>query len=241
MNLSQLFDSWRQVTKANNNWGLTWFLAYQFCRRYYASHGIVPHVIDHEGLGYYGIRLDQVSCGVHGEGEVHLGRMTMFGNVENWRRGGPGDHGLQLIDQCDQGVPTDSLVQQAVRHMDLPILPEKSHIQCRHKRWGQSYEVLFGIATILALRNEMEIILANSAYHIGRDLEAEDPKAGMKEHMGGFLFRYEDRSMLISGDGRIVRPQKPDNLWQRYMQGESVWMLAMEVEGFKRIAPERAG
>ena len=50
-------------------------------------------MIAKEGLGYYGIMLTQVGCPVEPASTKPYGRLTMAGDVENWRTGGPGDHG----------------------------------------------------------------------------------------------------------------------------------------------------
>ena len=137
MSVSQLFSHWRQVVKPGNNWGLAWFLAYEFCRRYYSSHGISPFVLEKEGAGYYGILLESIPCRINKE-IVRYGRMTVGGNVENWRSGSPGDHGLPAIEMCASGVPTEEIVERAIVHMGLPAVPRASHYNCRHKRWGAS-------------------------------------------------------------------------------------------------------
>jgi len=117
-----LFEAWRVHDIHQNDWGLAWFLAYQFCRRYYASHGVVPHVIEHEGLGYYGIRLDYAQCRINQveKSLETIGRLTCAGDVENWQTGGPGDHGLETSLLCQRGVPTSNLVLLAFKHIGLP-------------------------------------------------------------------------------------------------------------------------
>lgn len=91
MNAFSLFEHWRLVKSPDRSWGLDWFLANEICKRFYASHGIVPWVIDHEGLGYYGIMLNQLQCKVSEKSCRPFGRVTMAGDVENWRTGGPGN------------------------------------------------------------------------------------------------------------------------------------------------------
>jgi hypothetical protein len=225
MDTVTLFEAWRKDRQAQQGWGVAWFLANEFCRRFYASHGIVPHIIEKEGPGYYGIQLDYVSCAVNGEQSEPLGRLTMAGDVENWRTESPGSHGLELTQKCDDGMEADVLIRLAIHHMDIPAKPQKSHTNCRHKRWGQSYELLFSIATKLALRNDGKIGIGNP-----KSVD-QDPRQNMTEHMGGFLFQYMDNMILLSGDGRFIKPQRPDNLWQRYMEGETSCQLALEIEG----------
>jgi hypothetical protein len=62
--------------------GLAWFLAYQFCQRYYVSHDIAPNVIDHDGLGYYGIRLDPLPCKVNGSEVTKLAANEAFASIK---------------------------------------------------------------------------------------------------------------------------------------------------------------
>ncbi|MBU1060554.1 MAG: hypothetical protein KJ804_19805 [Proteobacteria bacterium] len=232
MHVSQLFSYWREIKKPERSWGLAWYLAYEFCRRYYASHGIVPLVITHEGLGYYGIQLDSLSCHVNDKNPVTYGRMTIGGDVENWRTGGPGDHGLPAIEMCSRNVPTEEIVQQAIAHMEIEPIPNVSHLNCRHKRWGGAYELCFEIATILALRNDHhELAIWNHSYHTERILRELDPKANMKEHPGAFLFERGDKKLLLAADGRLLdRPGSDKNMWHYYINGHSAFYLADLIE-----------
>jgi hypothetical protein len=218
------FDQWRNSKRANQSWGLAWALANEFCRRFYASHGIVPWVIEHEGLGYYGIQLDMLPCAVNGNNQEALGRLTQSGNAENWRTGGPGDHGCKLIDRCDDGAPFEELIQQAISHLDLPSIPYKSHLNCRHKRWGSSYELCFEIVTLAALQHDPdEITIWNHPEHT-RAAIAEDPKQQMKEHPGAFLLKSGANEICLAGDGRLLSRSNL-NLWHEYMKGSSVAAL----------------
>jgi hypothetical protein len=224
------FSSWRVRNAEVNGWGLAWFLANEFCRRFYSSHGIRPTVINHDGLGYYGIGLEPVACKPNGGSVKTLGRLTISGDVENWRSGDPGDHGLETIELCGRGVATEELIEKAIRHMRLPVVPEKSHLGCRHQRWGDSYAVCFELATILALRHEIGgLSISNAAEEVNRKLALLDAKASMREHPGAFLFRREEHEVLLTGDGRLLGGS-PLNLWQLYMQGKSVGALAGTVE-----------
>jgi hypothetical protein len=130
--LADTYNYWRR--RYSNGWGLAWYLAAEFSERFYSSHGIRAEVIEHEGLGYYGIALHQLSCRVIHEPKT-LVRFTAEGNVENWMRGAPGDHGLKLIDRADKGESPDCLLQDAIRHIGLPMVAPAGHHACRHKRW----------------------------------------------------------------------------------------------------------
>jgi hypothetical protein len=46
----------------------------------------VPHVIQKEGLGYYGIQLDYLPCKVNGNAPEPLGQICMAGDIENWQQ-----------------------------------------------------------------------------------------------------------------------------------------------------------
>lgn len=229
--VSSLFETWRALGRQYNEWGLAWFLAFQFCRRFYASHGIVPHVIAHEGLGYYGIQLDYATCRVNQTGESinALGRLTMAGDVENWRRGGPGDHGLKTSELCWEGMPTVNLVSLALEHMELPTYPTETHINCRHKRWGSSYELMFEIATILALRNPENFNIWNAPYYAEKFIRELDPMATMQEHPGAFIFTNNANQIVIAGDGRWL-DGSGRNCWEDYMRGDSSLSLAICIE-----------
>jgi len=230
MELSSRFECWRKLKGPENSWGLAWFLAAEFSRRFYSSHGLVPWVIAHDGLGYYGIEINRVRCGVHAETSEPLGRFTMFGDVENWRSGSPGDHGLELIDQCQRGVPTPELIRASVAHFEQVPIPTKSHLSCRHKRWGSSYVLSFEVAAYLALQYEVQdLTIWNHPAHLAQKLKAQDSKASMKEHPGGFLFVRQDREVLIAGDGRILDDSGED-LWVEYMRGRSISELAKSID-----------
>jgi hypothetical protein len=223
-----MFDCWRTTHRARDSWGLAWFLANEFCERYYSSHGIAPQVIDHDGLGYYGIKLTQIPCPVNGSDASPLGRLTMFGNVENWRHGSPGDHGLEAITMCDEGVTTSAIVEQAILHMDLSPVPEKTHVRCRHKRRGASYELIFRIATIVALRGNSTAIW-NHPDNVIRRIAQTDPQADAPEHPGAFVFLKGERELLVAGDGRVLGATS-ENLWLDYMRGKSLGSLVEFVE-----------
>ena len=212
---------------------MAWYLANEFCKRFYSSHGIVPHVIDHDGLSYYGIQLDYLHCPVNGSSRSTLGRMTIMGDVENWCTGGPGDHGLETTRLYQQNVSTDKLVEYAVSHMRISALPDQTHLNCRHKRWGDSYKLVFEIATILAIRENNCHSIWNDPYHTERLLQELDPQVKMKEHPGAFLFKSKasGRQVVITGDGRVLRGGA-GNLWERYMGGESALTMVMDIESW---------
>ena len=222
----ECFNEWRKENPRINNWGLAWFLANEFCKRFYSSHGIIPQVISHEGLGYYGIQISKTQCAVHGRNTEKYGRFTMFGNVENWSTGGPGDHGLNAVEIYENGENIESIVKRAIFHMRIPEIPAKTHLNCRHKRWGTSYQLLFEISTILAMKYDHETIeIWNHPYHTQRFIDKLDPKSKMNEHLGAFLFRYKDNEIIFASDGRELSGTQDDNYWHRYMSGESPYDL----------------
>ena len=238
MHAETLFESWRKIKNPQNSWGLAWYLAYEFCRRYYSSHGIVPHVIEKEGLGYYGIQLDCLPCPVNGRKKKEtVGRLTISGDVENWRTGGPGDHGFEASVLCANQESTSRIVFGALRHMGLPHTPKHTHLACRHKRWGSSFELIFEIATIIALRNDDRIRIWNDPYHTRRLINENDKNAAMKEHPGAFIFSSNGKRKIVAGDGRILG-QSDENLWVRYMRGESVNDLSLEIEHYLKNIEE---
>ena len=230
MELSSRFEGWRELKGPQDSWGLAWFLAAETCRRFYSSHGIVPWVIDHDGMGYYGIEVSRVRCGVNAGPPQTLGRFTMRGNVENWLSGSAGDHGLKLVDRCERGVATAELVLAAVAHFKQDPIPSSSHLSCRHKRWGGSYVLAFEVAAYLALQYEgPDLEIWNHPINVASRLQELDPKASMKEHPGGFLFVRNEREVLVAGDGRIL-DGSGGNLWLAYMKGQSVSDLAMLID-----------
>jgi hypothetical protein len=234
MSIEQAFHDWRAARNGAQGWGLAWYLAWHVCKRFYASHGIVPLVINKEGLGYYGLELAALPCPVNAGKAASLGRLTMAGNVENWVTGSPGDHGLKTAEMCDGDAPADELVSLTIQHLRLPVMPRKSHLGCRHQRWGASYVLLFEIMTLLALRHGEQVRIANHPADIGRILDALDPEAGIKEHPGGFVVESGETRTVIAGDGRVLSTPG-ENLWHRYMAGESADALANHLAELHRL------
>jgi hypothetical protein len=153
----------------------------------------------------------------------------MAGDVENWLTGCAGDHALNTSKQCLDSVPSEQLLAQAISHMRIPTLPSKSHVNCRHKRWGNSYELVFEIATILSLRCPVNLNIWNHPDHIQRVLQELDPKVGMQEHLGAFVFSKDDKRVVVAGDGRLLDGSN-GNLWEEYMRGKSQFSLALDIE-----------
>jgi hypothetical protein len=227
------YETWLSNHKEGHDWGLAWYLANEICLRFYCSHGIVPHVIAHEGLGYYGIQLDPVPCQINGKNTKTLGRLTISGDVENWITGGPGDHGLELVERANRGDPVEPMVQEAIQHLRLPAYPLKSHLNCRHKRWGDSYTLVFQIASLIALRHDNRIAIWNHPDHTYRMARELDPKIDQKEHLGHFVFSdtKTDQQVILAGDGRLLLPHNEESLWERYMRGDSAIRLTESIEG----------
>jgi len=220
------FDKWRKNNNPINNWGLAWFLANEFAKRFYSSHGIAPQVTTHEGLGYYGITLEPLHCKVNREDTEPLGRLTMFGNVENWQSGVAGDHGLNTIEMCERGLPSEEIVKLSISHLRLPNIPEGTHLSCRHKRCGNSFMLLFEIATFLGIKYDHETInIWNHPYHTQNYIEKLDPKADMQEHLGAFIFQHHEHQIILASDGRELSGKQKENYWKRYMEGESTFSL----------------
>ncbi len=227
--IHEVFAGWRAVDRVGNSYGLAWYLAYEFCKRYYSSHGIVPYVIHHESLGYYGIRFDEVKCRLRDTASDGLGRITMCGDVENWRTGEPGDHGLEAIKMHVEGRSTSEIVLAAVRHMALPAMPDQSHIACRHKRWGDSYSLCFEVVAIMAIQSSPEeLYVWNHPDHVQQALRERDSEWQMKEHPGAFALVAHDQRLLMAGDGRLLDGSGV-SLWHEYMAGSTAAALAKTV------------
>lgn len=84
MSAATEFERWRTRSSPESDWGLAWFISNELCKRFYASHGIAPWVINHDGLGYYGISLNQRRCKASPKQVEPYGRLTIGGNVEKW-------------------------------------------------------------------------------------------------------------------------------------------------------------
>jgi len=226
--ITRLFEQWRTCKSDKPDWGLTWFLANEICKRFYASHGIVPSIIKKEGMGYYGILFSESLCAVH-KLPQQLGRLTMTGNTENWLSGSSGDHKYKSEELCKTGTATSALISGAINHLRLSAVPRASHLSCRHKRWGDSYILCFEIAACIALRYDNEYVsILNSPADIQRHLFKYDPKHTIKEHPGGFLFRTSSAEALLIGDGRLVHPYE-SNMWEAYMLGKTPFELSNKI------------
>ncbi len=230
LDLYALFEEWR--SEHDQGWGLAWFLAAELCERFYRSHGICPQTLCREGLGYYGIGIDALPCRIRrGEGRS-LGRLTADGNVENWRTGEQGDHGLNLVDRLRAGESVELMVAEAIRHLALSAMPRTSHLNCRHKRWGDSYVLLFRVAAALALRHgEERVTIWNDSYIAKRRARGLDREGELNEHPGYFSFepRHGPENVIIRGDGVVLRPEGQESRWELYLSG------CLEIELLRRI------
>jgi hypothetical protein len=225
MNIEQLFKNWQKCQIEKPFWGLTWFLASQICKRFYASHGIVPWVINKEGMGYYGILFSELPCSVN-KHPRQLGRLTMAGNTENWLSVGSEIQGRKGEIDCENGASISTLITESINHLSFPAMPHSSHLSCRHKRWGDSYTLCFEIATCIALRfGHEQIGIWNSPSDIRHCISKYDPKMQIKEHPGGFLFLTNEAEVFLVGDGRLLHPAE-SNMWEMYMLGQTPYELS---------------
>jgi len=214
----------------DQGWGLAWYLASELCDRFHASHGLVFESLIHDGLGFYGIGVRPMPCKANNYQQLPaLGRLTISGDVENWSTGEPGDHGLPLFERAMAGEAPDSLVRAAVAHLRLPPRPAQSHLACRHKRRGASYGLVFQLATMVALRYNIDggVGICNDPWEFDQLLREHDPKFEKPDFPGAVGFFYYGRKVLVSGDGRVLlSPEPSPSLWERYMSGESTVSLA---------------
>ncbi|MCB9482058.1 MAG: hypothetical protein H6680_09605 [Desulfobacteraceae bacterium] len=220
------FNEWKLKNDTKNSWGLTWFLANEFCKRFYSSHGIAPYVICREGLGYYGIMFSRVLCSVNKGKERNIGRLSMGGNIENWESSTPGSHGFEAIKMFENTADLSAILKGAFEYMNLPAIPEKTHLNCRHKRWGESFMLMFEISTMLALKNESDgISIWNHPSMTEDEVKRLDPLCGMKEHLGAFIFNSSKNKVIFASDGRELTGRTNENYWHRFMAGESSFDL----------------
>jgi len=226
MELRAAFCRWQEQYK--NGWGLAWYLASELCERFYRSHGIVPHVILFEPVGgYYGISLNYVSCSIHGENKESIGRMTMAGDAEDWKEGFTKSRSLALAGRAASGESVESLLGEAIRFLGIPPYPEASHVNCRHKRWGGSFVLVFQIASLIALQynNEsgMDIWTKPSSWEEMDD--RLDAKKNLREHPGYIEMTNGQNRIVVAGDGRVLIPSGVGSLWEAYLQGDSLSTL----------------
>lgn len=215
--------------------GLAWYLAAELCSRFYVSHGLMPEVIEHEGLGYYGIALVELPCA--GRKRRELGRMTMSGNVEKWTTGSPGDHGLELQQRAARGAAPDELLAEAIRFLDLPVRPDRSHAACHHERRGASFELVFRLAAHIAMRHEGRAEIWNAqASAVGRSLTASRP---VREDQAAPLVIHGEQSVVVTSEGSVLEPRDLGSLWEHYMEGARLPTLVSWVEAAAGLSEER--
>lgn len=212
--LQATFEKWRAQKREESGSRLAWYIAAEIVDRFYVSHGIRASSIQHEGLGYYGIQFSKVGCPVRHGKSKNLGRMTIQGNVENWISGSPGDHGLKLTSRLLAGEPTEPMIPDAIRHLQLPPFPSTPHTHCHHKRRGESFQLLFRVAALLAMEDRLHIDNGELAFYRGKSL---DNLSQTPEHPGYFLFG----KLVVRGDGFVLNPGKNCSLWELWMQGFS--------------------
>ncbi len=233
MEVRALFELWRSEHKCEDGWGLAWYLAYEFCVRFYASHGILPGIMEHDGMGYCGIQLEQVQCKINPEPMPPLGRITASGNIENWTAPTLKDKGVNTIEMCDSGEELDRIVAASISHMRIPPFRGRSHKRCQHNNRGKAYEIMFAISTILALRNDYEKLrIWNRPFHTQQVVLEMDHLASNRENDGAFIFEGDQRRIVISSSAHLLGVGEGEdvNYLYRYRQGESVYALALEIE-----------
>lgn len=227
--LAECFRAWLADNPDCNGWGLAWYFAAEFVERFHTSHGYRVDVIEHEGLGYYGLAV--VGPGCLGAAPAWVGRFTMHGDVENWETGGAGDHGLETIAMVSRGRTAESLVSAVIAHLGLMAYPSQAHRACRHRHRGPSFVLIFGILARLALRNEPRIAVRSVV---------RTPEGG--GFSGERIDDYHDRSgyysvgrdgrevLVLRGDGVLLTPGREESLWERYMAGETIGTLVRSIE-----------
>ncbi len=230
------FAGWLADRPDCDGWGLAWYLAAELCSRFYVSHGLMPEVIEHEGLGYYGIALVELPCA--GRKRRELGRMTMSGNVENWTTGSPGDHGLELQQRAARGAAPGELLAEAIRFLELPVRPDRSHAACHHKRRGASFELVFRLAAHIAMRHEGRVEIWNArASGIVRSLTA----ATLREDQPAPLVIHREQPVVVTSEGCVLQPPGLGSLWERYMEGTSFPTLLSRIEAVAGLSAHEYG
>jgi len=216
----------------SEGWALAWGIAAELCDRFHASHGLVPHVVIRDGLGYYGIRWEHAACPVHGPERRQLGRMSAGGDVENWITGEPGDHGLEMASQVRAGFRADRLLTGAIAHLGWPPAPIRSHARCRHARDGAAFSLVFRLVARLAIRHDRDTlsVITHPAV-LPREVMALRPQAADAEHQGLVMLRNgrSGETLVLSTRGRMLVPDG-DSLWQRRMSGEGEDALLARIE-----------
>lgn len=202
----------------NPSWRLAWYLATALCERYYASHGLSPRVISHEGFHYYGIGLFKNCTKLkHSNSSIEemLGRLSAYGNIENWKSSDQ----IPLSEQLQSGVPVSHLLSQAINCLQLPMKPKGSHTDCVHRWEATRHVMLFNLIARLAMSSRAEeLVIHNHPHEVHAVAKRLDPKYESTKSKNYWLIQSDSKEVLISGSGRVIQPHGR-HLWEMYLKG----------------------
>jgi hypothetical protein len=228
--LLDALDAWRRREGWDAGWGLAWYLASVIIDRFNGPAGVVPVVLAHEGLGYYGIRMQLANCSVHkavGLASTSLGRLTKAGNVETPR--GLVEFNVSVL-FSDLKIGAERV---AIDAFDLMPLCDADHAKCRHAGGAARFALAFRVLAHLALLGGKRVALWNDPQTLSfRPFEDED--FGALGQLGYFEVRgpHPDAPPLIVRGDATTRgyTRVPIDLfaeWQRgQTEGELAWFIA---------------
>ncbi len=228
--LLEALDAWRRREGWAAGWGLAWYLASVIVDRFNGLAGVVPVVLCHDGLGYYGIGLQLANCGVHkanGRAGDSLGRLTKAGNVET-PRGGVEFNLSVLFSDLKVGAE-----RVAIDAFGLLPLCAPDHSKCRHSAGSARFALAFRVVAHLALLGGERIAIWNDPLTLSfSPFKDEDfEKLG---RLGYFEVRgpHPDAPPIIVRGDATTRgyTRIPVDLyaeWQRgQTEGELAWFIA---------------
>ena len=137
-----LFTAW-QRRYGDDGWGQSWWLAHELLERWGIEGCIECCPIIHDGLGFYGILIQQKNQ----RDEVSsLGRFTICGDVENWHPDRGQARELELSGDRALMMSLEDKVQASIQHLNL-----RSSNPCA---WSPEplYRFYFNLMMQLALR-----------------------------------------------------------------------------------------
>jgi hypothetical protein len=214
--LTAALDTWRRRHGAAGGWGLAWYLAAELVERFTASRGLLPLVLVHEGIGYYGIGFQLANCGVHqglGLARAQLGRLSRAGNVERWLAPQGGfEHATPALWSGD--LPP--VERGAIATLGIDSLPLADHRRCAHFRGAPAFAVVFRTLALLALRHDAAVAILNDPETMPFD-PAGDPGFDRLGRLGYFRVSAGERSVVVAGDGRVLGCDL--DLWASHQTG----------------------
>jgi hypothetical protein len=207
MDFGQAFLRWRSIYESG--WGQAWWLAAEIDERYGDELGLTIYPIIHEGLGFYGIKIDQIDST---DGSQTVGRLSIGGDVENWMRAGAGLNALELAQQSTIGQPIDEILRAAIGHLHFEDIRRPP----RTFRTA-TFTLYFRLMAVMALQvGHTEF----SVYPKQTSMEGCDPGSWI------WVLSANGASIELLPSGDMDSHGEKTSLMGAYRDGQRLWSLA---------------